>query len=49
MCGGIFITHLTANLPRNLSVKTFLNRLSFDGIMVMSLFPRFFWPALYTG
>jgi len=40
-CGGIFDIHLTANLPRNLSVKNFLIRLSIDRIMVMSLWPRF--------
>jgi len=33
--------HLTANLPRNLPVKTVLNRLRFDRIMAMSLWPRF--------
>jgi len=42
-CGGIFNIHLTANLPRNLPV-IFLNRLRFDRIMVMSLWPRFFRP-----
>ena len=37
--------HLTANLPRNLPVKNFfLNRLRFDSIMVMSLWPHFFGP-----
>jgi len=45
-CGGIFNIHLTANLPRNLSVKKFLNRSRTDRIMVMSLWPRF-WPTLY--
>ena len=40
-CGGIFNTHLTAILPRNLPVKF---RLRFDRIMVMSLWPRFFGP-----
>jgi len=39
-CGGIFLVHLTPSLPRNLSVK-FLNRLRFDRIMVMSLWPPF--------
>jgi len=43
-CGGIFNMHLTANLPRNLSVKNFVNRLRFDRIMVVSLWPRFFGP-----
>jgi len=36
-----FDIHLTANLPRNLPVKNFLNRLRIDKIMVMSLWPRF--------
>jgi len=31
-----------ANLPRNLLVNFFLNRLRFDRMMVMSLWPRFF-------
>jgi len=40
--------HLTANLLRNLPVKKeILNRLRFDGIIVMSLWPRF-WPTLYA-
>jgi len=43
-CGGIFTIFLTANLPRNLPV-IFLNRLRFDRIMVMSLWPAF-WPIL---
>ena len=38
--------HLTANLPRNLTVKKIVNRLKFDRIMVMSLWPGF-WPTLY--
>jgi len=38
--GGIFNTHLTANLPRNLSVD-FFNRLNFDIMMIMSLLLRF--------
>ena len=41
-CCGMFIIHLTANFLRNLSVrKKFVNRLRFDRIMVMSLWPRF--------
>jgi len=40
-CGGIFNILLTANLPRNLPVKIFLNRLRIYRIMVMSLWPRF--------
>ena len=39
--------HLTANLPRNRSVKKIVNRLRFDRIVVMSLWPRF-WPTLYV-
>jgi len=41
-CGGSFNIRLTANLPRNLPMKTFLNRPRFDRIMVMSLWPGFF-------
>ena len=40
-CWGIFSVRLTANLPRDLQVKTILNWLRFDRIMVMSLWPRF--------
>ena len=41
-CGGIFNTYLTANfLPGNLPVKKNVNRLRFDRIMAMSLWPRF--------
>ena len=40
-CGGIFDIHLTANLPRNLPLKIFLNRLRIDRIMVMSPWLRF--------
>ena len=29
-------------------LKKFLNRLRFDRIMVMSLWPRFFWLTLYS-
>ena len=39
----LFNINLTANLARNLSVN-FFNRLRFDRIMVMSLWPRFFGP-----
>ena len=39
-CGCIFYTHITINLPRNLLVK-FFDRLGFDRIMVMSLWPTF--------
>jgi len=47
-CGGMFNIILTANLPRNLPVKKIANRLRFDRIMVMSLWPRF-WPTLYSS
>ena len=43
----LLIYILTANLPKNLPVKNFFNRLRFDRIMVMSLWPHFFWPTLY--
>ena len=46
-CGWIFNTHFTTYLPRNLPVKN-LNRLRFDAIIVMSLWPTF-WPTLYAG
>ena len=43
--GLLISVGLTANLPRNLPVKkNFLNRLRFDRIMVMSL-----WPTLYNA
>jgi len=41
-CGGILNIHLTTNLQRNLAVKKNFNRLRFDRIMVMSLWPNFF-------
>jgi len=44
-CGGIFNIHLTANLVKNLPVKKVVNRLRFDRIMVIDLWPRF-WPTL---
>jgi len=47
-CGGIFNMHLTAKLPRNLSVKRIVNRLRFDRIMVMGLWPRFGSPSMFT-
>jgi len=40
-CAGIFNIHLTTNLPRNLPVKCFLNRLRLDRIIVTSLWPTF--------
>jgi len=39
-CGGILNIHLTANLLRNLLV-IFLDRLRFERIMVVNLWPRF--------
>jgi len=47
-CGGIFNMRLTANLPRNLPVKFFLNRLRFDRIMVMSPWPHFLAHPVYS-
>ena len=41
-CRGIFNTHLTANLPMNLPVKNFVNRLRFD-----RLWPRFMAHPVY--
>jgi len=46
-CCGSFNIHLTTNLPRNLPVKHFLNRLIFDRIMVMSLWPHFLAHFVY--
>jgi len=43
-CGGIFNIRLTANLERSRPAKKIANRLRFDRIMVMSLWPRFFGP-----
>jgi len=40
-CGGIFISHFTANLPRTLVVKKFWKTLRFDRIMAMSLWSHF--------
>jgi len=45
--GGTFNIYLTANLPRNLAVKNFLNRLRIDRIMVMSPWPRFLAHPVY--
>ena len=48
-CSGSASIHLTTNLPRNFPVNIFLkNRLRLDRIMVMSLWPHFFWPTLYN-
>jgi len=43
-CGGIFNNVFTANLPRKLPLKKIENRLRFDRIMAMSLWPHFFGP-----
>jgi len=49
-CGGIFNSdYFTANLPRNLTVKTVENRLRFDRIMAMSLWPHLFVPPCSLG
>jgi len=47
-CGGIFNIRLTANLPRNLQVKKFVNRLRFGRIIVMSLWLRFLANPVYA-
>jgi len=43
--GGVFNNDFTANLPRNLPVKRFENRLKFDRIMATSFWPHFFGPS----
>jgi len=43
-CGGSFNIHLTANLPKKSSSEKNLNRLTFDRIMAMSLWPYLFGP-----
>jgi len=43
-CDEIFNIRLTANLSRNLAVNIFLNRLSFDRSMMVSLWSCFFHP-----
>ena len=49
-CGGIFNILLTTNLPKNLPVNFFQNRLRFDRIMVTSLWPHFFGtPCTHFG
>ena len=48
-CGGIFDIRLTANLTGNLPVIFFKNWLRFDGIMVMSLWPRFLTHPVRRG
>jgi len=45
-CGGILNNDFTADLPRNLPVKKSENRLRFDRIMAMSLWPHFFGPHI---
>jgi len=46
-CGGIFNIHLTTNLPRNLPLNYFFNRLIFDRIIVVSLWPTFLAYPVY--
>jgi len=46
-CGEIFNIRLSANLPGNLPVKKFINRLRIDRIMVMSLWSRFLAHPVY--
>ena len=46
-CGGTFNISLTTNLPRNLPVKKCFNRLRFDRIMIMSLWPTFLAHPVY--
>ena len=48
-CGEIVNVHLTANLPLNLPLKFFWNRLRFDRSMVMSLWPAFFGPSCMSA
>jgi len=43
----MFNIHLTTNLLRNFPVNKIANRLRFDGIMVMSLWPRFLANPVY--
>jgi len=43
--GGIFNNQLTANLPWSLPWKNFVNRLRFDRIVELSLWPCIFWPT----
>jgi len=40
----IFNIHLTATLPGNLPGRKFVNRLRFDRLVVMRLWPRFSGP-----
>jgi len=40
----MFNIHLITNLPRNLPLRNFWNRLRFNRVMVMSLWPTFFGP-----
>jgi len=45
---GFLISAELQIYPKNFPVKKFLNRLIFDRIMVMSLWPGF-WPTLYNA
>jgi len=47
-CGGICNNHFTTNLQRNFPLKIKLeNRLRFDSIMAMSLWPHFLAHPVY--
>jgi len=46
MCGGIFNVHLTVNLPRNLSVKTFLKSVKIWQNYGHESVAPFFWSTL---
>jgi len=45
--GGTFNSQFTTHLPKNLPVKNFINRLRFDRIMAVSLWPHFLAQGLY--
>ena len=47
-CVGVFNMHLTGNLPRNLPVKKFCKWLTFDRIVVLSLWPHFLAHSVVT-
>jgi len=42
--GGIFNNLFSADLPENLPVKKMVNRLGFDRVTDISLWPHFFGP-----
>ena len=45
---GFFNMHITANSPGNLPSEFYFNRLRFDRIMVMSLWPTFLAHPVYV-